>query len=105
MSADPHPRPDLSALRIEREPEKEQSSIPIGRILGWLFFFIALIAVGVFVYNRWILPGRASLVETLVLKPTVNINNPPAGRDRLSRRRQAVEDHAEDPITQALREI
>jgi len=34
MSADPHPRPDLSALRIEREPEKEQSSIPIGRILG-----------------------------------------------------------------------
>ena len=77
MSADPHPRPDLSALRIEREPEKGQSSIPIGRILGWLFFFIALIAVGVFVYNRWILPGRAPLVETLVLKPTVNISNPP----------------------------
>jgi HlyD family secretion protein len=77
MSADPHPRPDLSALRIEREPEKEQSSIPIGRILGWLFFFIALIAFGVFVYNRWILPGRAPLVETLVLKPTVNISNPP----------------------------
>ena len=76
MSADPHPRPDLSALRIEREPEKEQSSISIGRILGWLFFLIALIAVGVFVYNRWILPGRAPLVETLVLKPTVNISNP-----------------------------
>ena len=77
MSADPHPRPDLSALRIEREPEKEQSSIPIGRILGWLFLFIALIAIGVFVYNRWILPSRAPLVETLVLKPTVNISNPP----------------------------
>jgi len=77
MSADPHPRPDLSALRIEREPEKEQSSIPIGRIAGWILFFAALIAVGVFVYNRWILPSRAPLVETLVLKPTVNVSNPP----------------------------
>src|ERR1700719_1972644 len=77
MSADPHPRPDLSALRIEREPEKEQSSIPIGRIVGWMLLFIALIAVGVFVYNRWILPSRAPLVETLVVKPTVNVSNPP----------------------------
>jgi len=77
MSADPHPRPDLSALRIEREPEREQSSIPVGRIAGWIVFFVALIAVGVFVYNRWILPGRAPLVETLVVKPTINVSNPP----------------------------
>jgi HlyD family secretion protein len=77
MSADPHPRPDLSALRIEREPEKEQSSIPIGRIAGWILVFVALIAAGVFVYNQWILPGRAPLVETLVVKPTVNVSNPP----------------------------
>src|SRR6266550_1122548 len=77
MSADPRPRPDLSALRIEREPEKEQSSLPIGRIAGWIFFLIALIAAGVFVYNQWILPGRAPVVETLVVKPTVNVSNPP----------------------------
>ena len=77
MSADPRPRPDLSALRIEREPEKEQSSLPIGRIAGWIVVLIALIAAGVFVYNQWIRPGRAPVVETLVVKPTVNVSNPP----------------------------
>ena len=78
MSAtDPHPRPDLSALRIEREPEHEQTSLPIGRILGWIVFIAVLISASVFVYNRWILPGRAPLVETLVVKPTVNIANAP----------------------------
>jgi HlyD family secretion protein len=77
MSADPRPqRPDLSALRIEREPEHESRALPIGRILGWIVVIAALIAAGAFVYNRWILPGRAPVVETLVLKPTVNISNP-----------------------------
>src|SRR5215471_15406180 len=77
MSADPRPqRPDLSALRIDREPEHESRSLPIGRILGWIVLLAALFGVGVLVYNRWILPGRAPLVETLVLKPTVNISNP-----------------------------
>lgn len=78
MSAtDPRPRPDLSALRIDREPEREQSSLPIGRIAGWIVFVVALIATSVFVYKRWIAPGRAPLVETLVVKPTVNITNAP----------------------------
>src|SRR5438874_6109343 len=77
MSADPRPRPDLSALRIEREPEKEQSSLPIGRIVGWIVVLVALSAAGVFVYNQWILPSRAPVVETLVVKPTVNVTNPP----------------------------
>ncbi|HEX9406184.1 MAG TPA: biotin/lipoyl-binding protein, partial [Thermoanaerobaculia bacterium] len=77
MSAtDPHPRPDLSALRIEREPEREQHSRAIGRIVGWAIFLIALIAIGVVVYNQWILPRRAPVVETIVMKPTINISNP-----------------------------
>ncbi|HJT18293.1 MAG TPA: efflux RND transporter periplasmic adaptor subunit [Thermoanaerobaculia bacterium] len=67
----------MSALRIEREPEHEQTSLPIGRILGWIVFIAVLISASVFVYNRWILPGRAPLVETLVVKPTVNIANAP----------------------------
>ena len=77
MSADPRPRPDLSALRIEREPEREHTALPIGRIFGWIVLLIALISAGVFVYSRWILPSRAPVVETLVVKPTVNVSNPP----------------------------
>ena len=77
MSAtDPRPRPDLSALRIQREPEREQRALPIGRIVGWIVFLIALIGAGVAIYNRWILPSRAPMVETLVVKPTINISNP-----------------------------
>src|SRR5262249_15563677 len=77
MSADPRPqRPDLSALRIEREPERESRSLPFGRIAGWIVVLAVLIGAGLFVYNRWIRPGRAPLVETLILKPTVNISNP-----------------------------
>ena len=77
MSAtDPRPRPDLSALRIQREPEREQRALPIGRIVGWIVFLIALIAAGVVIYNRWILPSRAPMVETLLVKPTINISNP-----------------------------
>ena len=70
-------RPDLSALRIEREPEREQRSLPIGRILGWTILFAGLIVVGVAFYTEWILPRRAPLVDTIVVKPTINVTNPP----------------------------
>jgi RND family efflux transporter MFP subunit len=71
------PRPDLSALRIEREPEREQRTIPVVRIVVWTIVLIAAIAGAVVVYNRWILPARAPMVETIVVKPTVNVVNPP----------------------------
>jgi RND family efflux transporter MFP subunit len=70
-------RPDLSALRIDREPEREQRSLPIASILGWFFALIVVIAIGVVVYRQWIAPRRAPLVETLVVKPVVNVTNPP----------------------------
>jgi len=70
------PRPDLSALRIEREPEREQRSVPVVRIVGWLLAFAVLIVVAFVIYDRLILPRRAPMVETLVVKPTVNVGNP-----------------------------
>src|SRR3989442_9442894 len=42
-----------------------------------MIFFAALIAAGVALYTWWILPRRAPLVDTIVVKPTVNITNPP----------------------------
>jgi HlyD family secretion protein len=77
MSADPRPRPDLSALRIEREPEHEQPPARIGRIGLWICIIATIFAIAVFVYNHWIAPSRAPLVETLIVKPTVNVSNPP----------------------------
>src|SRR5438093_610793 len=69
-------RPDLTALRIEREPEGEQRTFPIGRIVGWLIALIVLVIGAIALYRTWIGPSRAPMVETVVVKPTVNISNP-----------------------------
>src|SRR5436309_1285168 len=69
-------RPDLTALRIEREPEQEHRRLPIARIIGWCVALIVLTIGVVLVYRQWIAPSRAPLVETLIIKPTVNVTNP-----------------------------
>lgn len=69
-------RPDLTALRIEREPEGEQRTFPIGKIVGWLIALIVLVIGAIALYRTWIGPSRAPMVETVVVKPTVNISNP-----------------------------
>jgi RND family efflux transporter MFP subunit len=69
-------RPDLTALRIEREPEQEHRRLPIARVIGWCIALIVLAIVAVAVYRLWIAPSRAPMVETLVVKPTVNVTNP-----------------------------
>ena len=69
-------RPDLTALRIEREPEQEHRRPPIAKIIGWCVVVVALVVGLVLVYRQWIAPNRAPLVETVVVKPTVNITNP-----------------------------
>jgi RND family efflux transporter MFP subunit len=69
-------RPDLTALRIEREPEQAHRRLPIARVIGWCIVLIVLAIVVVVVYRQWIAPSRAPLVETLVVKPTVNVTNP-----------------------------
>jgi HlyD family secretion protein len=69
-------RPDLTALRIEREPEQEHRSLPIAKVIGWSVAVIVLAIALVLVYRQWIAPSRAPLVETLIVKPTVNVTNP-----------------------------
>jgi RND family efflux transporter MFP subunit len=69
-------RPDLTALRIEREPEHEQRSFPIAKIVGWLIVLIVLVFGAIAIYRTWIAPSRAPMVETLVVKPTINVTNP-----------------------------
>jgi RND family efflux transporter MFP subunit len=69
-------RPDLTALRIEREPEQEHRRLPIAKIIGWSIALIVLAIVAIAVYRLWIAPSRAPMVETIVVKPTVNVTNP-----------------------------
>ncbi|HEX9500421.1 MAG TPA: biotin/lipoyl-binding protein, partial [Thermoanaerobaculia bacterium] len=69
-------RPDLTALRIEREPEQEHRRLPIARVIGWSIALIVLAIVAVVVYRLWIAPSRAPMVETLILKPIINVTNP-----------------------------
>ena len=78
MSAtDPRPRPDLAALRIHREAEPETSSLPLLRILGWIAAVIIFAAALFGAYSAWVVPRRAPIVETIIVKPTVNVANPP----------------------------
>jgi RND family efflux transporter MFP subunit len=69
-------RADLSALRIHRD-EEETRALPVGRIVFWLIAIGVIAAAGWIVWQRVIVPQRAPVVETLVVKPTVNVANPP----------------------------
>jgi RND family efflux transporter MFP subunit len=70
------PRPDLSALRIDRE-EHDARRVPWGTIAGWIIALAVVIAAAIAIYKVWIVPRRAPLVETLVVKPSINVTNPP----------------------------
>jgi len=69
------PRPDLSALRIHREDE-DARPLRWGAILVWLMITIAIAAAALAIYRVWIVPSRAPIVDTVVVKPTVNVTNP-----------------------------
>ena len=73
---DERPRPDLSALRIQREDE-EAKSIAWGTIAGWIVALVIVLGAAYAIYVLWIGPRRAPLVDTIVVKPTVNVTNPP----------------------------
>ena len=70
------PRPDLTALRIEREPEQTSRSFPTARIAGWILVLLLAGAAAFAVYKLWIAPRSAPMVETTVVKPTINVTNP-----------------------------
>lgn len=76
-SPEPRTRPDLAALRIHREAEVEASRLPIARIAGWLIVLAILGALGYVINTRIVIPRRAPMVETVVVKPTINVTNPP----------------------------
>lgn len=76
-ATDPRPRPDLAALRIQREEEAESRSLPIVKIAGLLFALIAFVVAMYAVYTYVIVPRRAPIVGTIVVKPTINVANPP----------------------------
>ncbi|HEY4642451.1 MAG TPA: hypothetical protein VII75_13985, partial [Thermoanaerobaculia bacterium] len=73
---DDRPRPDLSALRIHREDDDAQR-VSVGKILGWIIALGIVIAAASALYKVWIVPRRAPVVDTLVVKPTINVTNPP----------------------------
>ena len=73
---DEGPRPDLSALRIHRDDD-DAKSVAWGTIAGWIIALAVLAGVAYAVYTQWIEPRRAPLVDTMVVKPTVNVTNPP----------------------------
>ena len=72
------PRTDLGALRIHRpDDDHDHRSFPWGTIIGWIVVLAVVGIGGWFVYERWIVPRRAPIVETIVIKPTVQTANPP----------------------------
>lgn len=73
----PEQRPpaDLAALRIHRDDEAR--GLPIGTIVGWILALAVIGAVAFVGYRQFIVPRRAPVVETAIVKPTVNLANPP----------------------------
>jgi RND family efflux transporter MFP subunit len=69
------PRPDLSALRIHREDD-DARRVSWGKIIGWIIALGIVIGAAIAIYKVWIVPRRAPLVDTLVVKPTINVTNP-----------------------------
>lgn len=76
-AAEERPRPDLTSLRIHREDEPAPGSFRWGRLLLW----VVVLAVGglaaVLGYEKWIVPGRAPLVEVTTARPTIVVAHAP----------------------------
>ena len=71
------PRPDLAALRIHRDSEEDYGGSPFRRIVVWVVI-LALLVAGIYAgYTKFIVPRNAPAVETITVKPTVNVANPP----------------------------
>jgi RND family efflux transporter MFP subunit len=69
-------RPDLASLRIQRDHDDEPTGVSIVSIVVWIIVAAAVIAIAYGVYTRVIVPRRAPVVETVIVKPSVNVTNP-----------------------------
>ncbi|MEO8033495.1 MAG: efflux RND transporter periplasmic adaptor subunit [Acidobacteriota bacterium] len=74
-ATDERPR-DLAALRIRRDEERHDRGLPLGKVAIWTVLVAVLVAIAWFAYAKWVVPGRAPLVETQTVKATVNVANP-----------------------------
>ncbi len=68
-------RPDLNALRIHRDDD-EASRFPLGKIAGWVVAIAVVVALAWAGWTRVVVPRRAPAVESIVVKPSVNVANP-----------------------------
>jgi len=68
-------RPDLTALRIHRDDEDE-SRLSLGKIAAWVIALAAIGAIAWVAYTRFVVPRRAPVVESIVVKPSINVANP-----------------------------
>lgn len=75
--AEEKPRPDLAALKIHRDDEETARSFPIGKIVLWLVALVVVSALGYAGYQQFVVPRSAPVVETMIVKPMVNVANPP----------------------------
>jgi len=71
--AEEKPRPDLAALRIHRDDEEEGRSFPIGKIVLWIIVVAVLSGLAYAGYQKVVVPRSAPVVETMVVKPSVNV--------------------------------
>ncbi len=75
--AEEKPRPDLGALRIHRdEEERERRPFPFVRILVWIIVVAVLAVAGYAGYEKYVVPRSAPALETIVVKPSVNVAHP-----------------------------
>jgi RND family efflux transporter MFP subunit len=72
------PRPDLGALRIHRDEEEETrgGSGAILKVIGWIVALAILAGALALAYAKLVVPRRAPMVETMIVKPSVNVANP-----------------------------
>src|SRR5438552_2611927 len=74
MSIPEEQRPDLASLRIQRDSD-ESTGVPIARIVVWVIAAAAVIAIAYATYMRVVVPRSAPVVETTIVKPSVNVAN------------------------------
>src|SRR5438105_4638368 len=75
MSIPEEQRPDLASLRIQRDSD-ESTGVPIARIVVWVIAAAAVMAIAYATYTRVVVPRSAPVVETTIVKPSVNVANP-----------------------------
>ncbi|HEX8153335.1 MAG TPA: efflux RND transporter periplasmic adaptor subunit, partial [Thermoanaerobaculia bacterium] len=72
--SNPEPQANLAALRIHRDDE-EREGLPFGKIIGWIVAVAVVAAIAWAVYQNVVVPRRAPVVDTMIVKPTVHVAN------------------------------